>query len=122
MRQHTPLRADRRICKESCKQSFVVALQCDVGRWKWIVHQAIEHAARIGSPVDVVAKCNCYCRRAMFFNIAINRDDQPIKQIQPAMDVANDIQAGISVRTFSVAHYDNLTRCGPRTALKVLTP
>jgi hypothetical protein len=79
--------------REGLKQSLVVVLERDVGGRKRIFDQAIKHAARLRTAVDIVAEGHGQSSGPMSLDIASDRADRPLKQIQPTVDVADRIDA-----------------------------
>ena len=95
--QPAPMRAGRRIGKESGQKLLVISLERDVGRWKWIDCKTVEHATRLRSAVYIVAQRDGQRIRPVLRDIALDRGDGALEQIQPAVDIADRINPSIFV-------------------------
>src|SRR3954447_19637086 len=90
--QMPPLRTHSRVSHEPPKQFFVVAFERNVSGWKWIARQSLEHATRIGTPIDIIPKRNG--RRGfsrIVGEITINCLRNLIEQIGTTVNIANNI-------------------------------
>src|SRR5205823_8838205 len=88
-----PMARDRRIAQKALEQGFVVSLQRDELRRKWIARQAIEDAARIGAAIDVIADgYGETIARTAFFKIARDFADHAVEEIRSAVNIADDVE------------------------------
>jgi hypothetical protein len=85
---------DSGIVEKHFEQRFVISFQRDEVRWERIAHEAVEHPARIRSPINVVAGRHGHAVAAWIrVEVARNVVDHPVEQIQAAMNVADDVNS-----------------------------
>src|SRR5262245_6842315 len=94
-----PMLDNGRVVEEGLEQRLVVSLQRDGARRKGVAHEAIEHAARIRSAIDVVAKRNGQAIAGRVgLEIARYQCDHAIEQVGSAMNIADDVDASLTRR------------------------
>jgi hypothetical protein len=95
--QMPPVAADGRVVQEGLEQALVVAPERDVGRREWILGEPIEHAAGLGSAIDVVAQRNRQTiGGGLRTYVSMDLIDGPVEQVQPAVNVADDVKTSVA--------------------------
>ena len=65
---------------------------------KRIFQQTLNDTARLRSPIYIIPESYGDRVRLMPLSIALDQFDQPIEQIEPAVNIADHIDAGIFVK------------------------
>src|SRR5262245_66184435 len=102
---------DGGIVEKHLEQRFVISFQRDEVRWERIAHEAIEHPARIRTSINVVAERDRHTvANWPRVEVARNVVDHAVKQIPPAMNVADYVESR-PIEDDRVLHCDHGPRC-----------
>src|SRR6516162_11154300 len=83
-----------KIVEKHLKQRFVISFQRHEVRRERIVHEAVEHPARIRPSINVVAERDRHTV-ADWTRVEVTRNvvDHAVEKIRPAMNVADDVNS-----------------------------
>ena len=74
----------------------MIPFQRDEARRERIAHKAVDDAAKIRTTVDVIAERNGQgIVDGIGLEVAGNQLDHPVKQVRPAVDIANDVNSAL---------------------------
>jgi hypothetical protein len=82
--------------------------------WLRIAHKAVDDAARIRTTIDVIAERHGQgIADGIGLEVAGNQRDHPVKQVRPAVDIANDVNSALIQKVWLRTHEAHVATTAP---------